>query len=235
MAIGKTRVQAGRQYATSRGALMGGYFRDLLGLTDPEEPQPFFAGQFGIRDPEADRANPQPLFASLAGLQPVPPLEPADPQVAQATTASDDDVRLLGRLIFAEGADHWDKPGAMEGIGWTVRNRMGAPGFPKTLDGVVFQPRQFQGVGNRQWNNAADPSALTGTDALAYQHAQDVARGILNGDISDKTGGATYFFTSPDGAPPNDFFTKKLESGRLERSGNSIGKFTFVREPQSRR
>lgn len=179
----------------------------------------------------------EPVADTSGGTaQPAPGAEPPDP----------DDVNLLGRMMFAEGADHYNVPGAMEGIGWVARNRVGASGFPDTLRGVINQTDsrgipQFAAVGNAihqgnaLWTQAANPSALTAPNSDAYKRAQDVARGVLSGQIPDPTGGATYYYTSSDGQPPprDKFFINAMKSGRLVRSAGSVGKFTFLRDTGS--
>ena len=131
-----------------------------------------------------------------------PVVEPPDP----------DDVDLLARMIFAEGDSLYRVPGAMEGIGWVARNRVGTRGQPDTLRGVIYNTGkygipQFQATGNEMWPGntpwvrAADPSTLTGPDVQAFQRAHDVAQGILSGQIPDPTGGAVRFHTSK--SPPS--------------------------------
>lgn len=152
---------------------------------------------------------PDPLSPSAADPGQVAAASGANAQPAPATEAPDpDDVNALARMIFAEGGSLYRVPGAMEGIGWVARNRMDAPGFPDTLQGVLTQPGrnnqpQFQAIGNavwrgsKQWQMAKDPSQLHGPDVAAYQRARDVAQGILSGQIPDPTGGATFYLTSP--------------------------------------
>src|SRR4030095_13895369 len=94
----------------------------------------------------------------LAGAAPPQSRPTARAQVAAPQTDfADSDVDLLGRLIFAEAADHFRTPGAYLAVGSTVLNRIKSAGFPKTLQGVIFERArdgtpQFAGVGNRQWN-----------------------------------------------------------------------------------
>jgi spore germination cell wall hydrolase CwlJ-like protein len=207
--------------------------------------------KLGFFDPYFRSNGPFSFFGRDMSLDPKPEPEPdpnsllvpvtdqvSEPAAGDAPQLSDDDVNALGRLIFAEGADHDQVPEAMEGIGWAVRNRVGKAAFPGTLQGVITQTdkngvRQFDGFGNKLWNQAADPSTLEPANAAAYQHAQEVARGILSGQIPDPTGGAQYFYSSDNGDPPAGFFSKAMEHGRLFRSIDPIGKFTFLRDTQS--
>lgn len=154
-------------------------------------------------------------------------------QLAQAAQPSEDDVNLLGRLIFSEAADHSDVPGAMEGVGWAARNRVGVPGFRKTLPDVILKPGGFDGPKNQQWEKAGDPSKLNAEEVRSYRHALEVARGVLSGAIPDPTGGATFFYTKDDAdkpAPP--WFEPRIANGRfseVNKYGN-IGKFVFLKD-----
>jgi spore germination cell wall hydrolase CwlJ-like protein len=153
-------------------------------------------------------------------------------------------VDLLGRLIFAEGASQFRKPGVYLGLGNTVLNRMKARGFPNTLQGVILERAQngvpqFASVGGRLWNAAANPAALTGDDATAYQAARAIAQDLLYGsefNSYDPTLGATYFYSTTNNSPPAGFFTDRTNSGRLRetyRAGDPrSGEFRFLRDTQ---
>ena len=145
--------------------------------------------------------------------------------------ASEDDVRLLARTIFAEAGSNYRDDHAMAGIGWTVRNRVGERQFGRTLEEVILRPGQFA-VNTPQWRKAGDPASLTGPDAHAYAEALRTARGVLAGEIADPTNGARFFFSGKPGEePPEGFFRKGLADFRLERSTpERLGDFTFVKE-----
>jgi spore germination cell wall hydrolase CwlJ-like protein len=150
---------------------------------------------------------------------------------ADATTRQNR-ISLLARLIFAEAADHHLIPGAMEGIGWATINRVGAPTFPKTLEAVIHQPGQFDGVGKRLWRDAADPSKLTGPDATAYAKALEVAEGILAGKVPDGTKAAQFFYSSPTKDAPGTWFPPKIQDGELVHTlEEPLGKFWFLKPP----
>lgn len=210
---------------------------DKFGFFDPyfrsNGPFSFFGRDMSL--------DPKPDPSSL--LVPIADRSVGNPPAADAPQPSDADVNALGRLIFAEGASHYQVPRAMEGIGWAVRNRIGGPGFPNTLEGVIKQPHQFAGYGNDLWNQAEEPSTLSEPNATAYQHAQEVARGVLTGQIPDPTGGAAYFYSSddPNGPPPagDKFFGPRIDHGRLVRAGDALGNprigyFQFFKDTQSR-
>ena len=145
------------------------------------------------------------------------------------TAPNEDDVRLLARLIFAEGANHHHMTGALEGIGWTVLNRIGAPGFAKTLEGVIHQPKQFDGPKNDLWAKAADPSTLNGPNKIAYEKARRVAEGVLERKIPDPTDGAQFFYSSRDGNAPGTWFPEEKRTQRLVESIKPIGELYFLK------
>ena len=203
-----------------------------------------------VGDAQEGETEPTDMQAvQLAGaaprpLRPTPRAQPATPQ----TDFTDSDVDLLGRLIFAEAADHFRKPGAYQAVGSTVLNRLKARGFPKTLQGVILGRApggapQFAGTQNAQWRRAANPAALTGENAIAYSAARAVARDLLYGttdyDLADPTLGGTYFYSVPstppptggDHPPPGKFFTDGINSGRL-RESYKVGQFRFLRDTQ---
>jgi len=66
-------------------------------------------------------------------------------------------------------------------------------GFADTLWYVIAEPGQLDSVGTLLWNDAANPASLTGPNATAYAEALTAANGILDGQISDPTGGAVFF------------------------------------------
>ena len=115
---------------------------------------------------------------------------------------------LLARVMFAETAG---VPAAYRAVGWSIVNRVGAPGFPNTLSGVIHERNQYQSIGGVLWIKARDPSQLTGPDASSYAKALKIANGILNGTILDPTRGATYFYSGN----PSPWFEKEISLGEL--------------------
>jgi spore germination cell wall hydrolase CwlJ-like protein len=133
----------------------------------------------------------------------------------------ENDQNLLARIIFAESAGI---PDDYEAIGWSIVNRIGDRRWRPTLEGVVVQPQQFDSVESDTplWRGSATPEALDGANRRSWEHAQRISAGILRGDISDPTGGATHFFASNayDGDPrnaPGDY-QRSLRTGRMSAS-----------------
>jgi len=145
------------------------------------------------------------------------------------------DAILLARLIYAE-ADSTTKQ-AMTDVGWSIVNRIGnsGEGFysgSSSLSAVVYHSGGFQAVDDNKinWIEGGDPTSLTGANAVSYLQAQNVANGILNGAISDPTGGATFFYNgTPTAKNDLSFFYFGEKSGRLVQIGPPIDGMTFDR------
>ena len=140
--------------------------------------------------------------------------------IGKAPASSQD---LLAHLMFAESAG---VPAAYPAIGYSIVNRVGAPGFPSSLTAVIFEPNQYASVGGKLWNAAANPSQLTGANAASYAQARRIATGILNGTIPDPVPGATYFYSGS----PSHWFQEEVNSGVLTPVSYSVRPFTFLRQ-----
>ena len=87
-------------------------------------------------------------------------------------------ILMIARLVQAESGDQPFE--ARVAVAAVVLNRLKSPGFPKTVDGVLFAPGQFQTVATGAfWNNPTPLSLLA---------AKAAASGW------DPTGGALYFY-----------------------------------------
>jgi N-acetylmuramoyl-L-alanine amidase len=87
-------------------------------------------------------------------------------------------VELLARLIRAEaGAEPYSGQVA---VGAVILNRIQSSRFPKTIAGVIFQPKAFESVSNGQINRGATIST------------RRAARAAIQG--WDPSGGALFFF-----------------------------------------
>jgi spore germination cell wall hydrolase CwlJ-like protein len=214
--------------------------RALQQLNDSRRERGLAPFGFELREPEPSK-----------GLKPLSAADQAEPddasegtsvaQVSPETTeprqdSFEEDAKLLARLIFAEAGNHFDKGTAMEGVAWAAANRVGAPGFPDTLHGVIHQPTQFA-VGSPQWEKADNPAGLKGDDARAYARAVDVAKGVLSGSIPDPTQGAQFFYSSPTGRIPGGWFPGKIAREELiyTPDRNPAGHFYFLKVPPHRK
>jgi hypothetical protein len=87
-------------------------------------------------------------------------------------------IELLARLIHAEaGAEPYSGQVA---VGAVILNRIQSSKFPKTLAGVIYQPKAFESVSNGQINRGATSST------------RRAARAAIQG--WDPSGGALFFF-----------------------------------------
>lgn len=147
-------------------------------------------------------------------------------------TPQDGDRELLARVIFSEGAG---VSGDYPALAWAIINRVGARGFPSTLQGVINQTdskgRPELGINTPLWSSSALPDSLTGLNALSYQKALSVADGVLNGTIRDPTQGARYIYSGA--MLSKGFFPNAISSGRLVPSAYPGTAFTFYRDTQN--
>jgi spore germination cell wall hydrolase CwlJ-like protein len=100
----------------------------------------------------------------------------------------EDPIACLARTIYWEARGEGEE--GMRAIAAVVLNRLGTPGFPDTVCGVVKEGQsqrrcQFSWWCDGRPDDAQDPSA--------YASARDVARRALNRETGDPTGGALYF------------------------------------------
>lgn len=182
----------------------GNFFRRRLLVGPAQEGDSYRVSKYGAQT-EAEARALQLAGAAPSQSRPAP-RAPTAPQ----TDFNDNDVDLLARLIFAEAAGQFRAPGAYLGVGNTVLNRVRSRGFPKTLQDVILERTpngvpQFQSVGGRLWNAAANPAALSPSDQLAFRAARATANELLYGsdyNPQDPTAGATYFYSSRNNAPP---------------------------------
>lgn len=88
------------------------------------------------------------------------------------------DIQLLARCIHAEGRG--EPYIGQVAIGACVMNRLKSSKFPKTIAGIIYEPKAFSAVDDGQINMAPDDTAVK------------AARAAMTG--YDPTGGAIYYF-----------------------------------------
>jgi spore germination cell wall hydrolase CwlJ-like protein len=144
-------------------------------------------------------------------------------------------VGLLARIIFAEGAQDFRVPNALEGIGSVILNRADSQGvgMPSTIDAVILQPGAFDGVNNSLFALAQNPNSLNGINVQAFTRSLAVAQGLINGSIKDPTGRALFFFSGQLSQPPNGEFRRNIASGRLIHT-TSFGNTHFFKDRDAR-
>ncbi len=120
--------------------------------------------------PASDMASGTPGLPSLEGRFQLPEGEYSQRDL--------EDIALLARLVFAEARGE-----PFEGqiaVAAVVLNRLKHPGFPDTVPGVIYQPRQFESVDNRTINQTPDD--------LAYLAVLEARKGV------DPTDGSVFFW-----------------------------------------
>ena len=103
----------------------------------------------------------------------------ASPGSGAASSFSPAAITLIARVAVAEEGNHTFTD--MVGVASVVLNRLRAPGFPKTVSGVIFQPFAFTSVANGYFYNVS-------ATATARQAVRDALGGW------DPTKGALYFY-----------------------------------------
>jgi spore germination cell wall hydrolase CwlJ-like protein len=121
--------------------------------------------------------------APPAGASPPPLPKPvAAVQARPARKASETELRCLALNVY------WESRGqplaGQLAVAYVTLNRVGAPGFPASICGVVHQGCQFG------WT--CEGGSKTPTDSGAWEQALAVARQSLAG-VPDPTDGAQYF------------------------------------------
>lgn len=99
-------------------------------------------------------------------------------QVSRGLSFSREDVLLMARVIEGEAAD--EPYTGKVAVGAVIVNRLNDPSFPKTIQGVVFEPDAFEAVTNGQYLRPLTPESV--------RAAQDALSG------NDPTGGALYYW-----------------------------------------
>ena len=113
---------------------------------------------------------------------------------------TNDEVDLLARLITAEqgyytGADYEEKAYV---CGSVVINRVNDPRFPDTLEGVIYQPGQYQCVDNGHINREYDEVAFEIAAGLLEEGTDIPPNVVFGAEFKQGTGvykkiGNTYF------------------------------------------
>lgn len=128
-------------------------------------------------------------------------------------------------------------PSLLQALGSTALNRQGAPRNTDSINQIINQPKQFQGVGlvtapsgdPSLWTLSANPDQLTGPNKAAYAAAQNVARGLADGSLSDNTDGAVRFGSGPGNGVMPEKMQSDVDNGTFERSRDDIGNWAFLR------
>ena len=89
---------------------------------------------------------------------------------------------------------------------WVCRNRVGKPGFGKTLHDVIYGKNQFTSM-----SVPSDPrfSVNPADGDLMWQSCQSIAQRVLEGVLPDNTGGAI-FYANLKNIQPGGWFERNI-------------------------
>lgn len=108
-----------------------------------------------------------------------------------SSTQTNSDLYLLAKLIYSEARG--EPYVGQVAVGAVVLNRVADPGFPNTLEGVIYQPWAFTALHDGQFE--LEPNST------AYQAAQDALNGW------DPSYGCIYYY-NPKTATSSWIFTR---------------------------
>lgn len=98
---------------------------------------------------------------------------------------------VLAWTMLGEAANQGDT--GMSAIAHVVLNRANSGRYPSDPLKVALQPKQFS-AWNATNNGGNKPKERWGRDSAEFQHARELAQGVLDGKIPDPTGGATHYW-----------------------------------------
>lgn len=109
----------------------------------------------------------QTLLIPYVGSVPAPvysaPNAPTSPGQATMSSYTANELLMLAHIIQSEAGNQPFL--GMVAVGAVVLNRVKAAGFPKSIEGVIFQPGQFESVANGTYWRAPTPEAVKAAQA----------------------------------------------------------------------
>ncbi|MDA1317171.1 MAG: cell wall hydrolase [bacterium] len=140
--------------------------------------------------------------------------EPAQPEPTNIPTvknpkwtgdfSDDTDQVILARALFGEARNTLVPDEARIAIGWVVKNRVESSGWPNTYWEVITTPSQFSSfnIGDDNRLFVEDPLHKNNAiDKKAWEHTYDLAKKIIEGEITDPTQGANHYYDDSIGVP----------------------------------
>ncbi|MEG0873811.1 MAG: LysM peptidoglycan-binding domain-containing protein [Clostridiales bacterium] len=116
----------------------------------------------------------------------------AENQNANPLSLSDEEIYMMAKMIYGEARG--ESYQGQVAVGAVILNRIKSSSFPNTMEGVLFQNKQFSAVGDGQYYLSPNDSAL--------KAAREAAKG------ADPTYGSTFYW-NPVKAPNNSFLNAK--------------------------
>ncbi|MXQ53812.1 cell wall hydrolase [Shimazuella alba] len=154
----------------------------------------------------AKQGKPTPSTSKM-NSQKVQPKKTKTHQL-KATNATSEEVRLLAKAVHSEARG--EKFSGKVAVSAVILNRTETKGFPRTIKGVIYEPKAFTAVSDGQF--ALKPSKE------AYKAAREALRGV------DPTKGATFYF-NPEIATSGWMFDEAKKHKTVK-----IGKHVFFKE-----
>lgn len=118
--------------------------------------------------------------------------------------SDDTDEIILARALFGEVRSTLVPDEARIAIGWVIKNRVESSGWPNTYWEVIATPSQFScfNIGDDNRSFVEDPlHKKNEIDKKAWEHACDIARQIIEGEITDTTQGANHYYDDSISTP----------------------------------
>lgn len=106
------------------------------------------------------------------------------------------ELDLMALCIWREAGGEGDL--GKRGVGWVIQNRADHPGWwGHTVVGVILCPYQFSSFNPGDHNHDRWPT----DNSHSWLDCQQIAYGIINGDDTDITDGATHYHDTSMGWP----------------------------------
>ena len=146
------------------------------------------------------------------------------------TGPSDEDIDYLARTMLREAGGEGES--GMTAVGHVVRNRLQSGDYGDNVKDIVTAPKQFTPWNPEMTGTKADPR-LIDPESPGYKTASSLARGVLNNELEDPTGGATHFANvktvladrAKQGLGLQDWLSNMLKSqDTVQIGGHTFGK-----------
>src|SRR5579863_2057251 len=97
------------------------------------------------------------------------------------------DLELMARVMWLEARG--EMQAGMRAVGHVIHNRVGFPGFPKTLRTVILQPNAFSCLlpSDPEFNTVPDD------DDPQYEFCEHIVPAIIGNLDTDPTNGAHFY------------------------------------------
>lgn len=116
-----------------------------------------------------------------------------------------DELLLLSKIV--NGESHGETFSDKMRVGSIIINRVNSDLFPNTLQEVIYQKRQFDGINNRYFNSSFLDNPIS-VDGIKNKESMDAARLILLGKTTLPD--SLYFYCNPLVATNKDFVRKTV-------------------------